>query len=491
MRKKTSVFKFTCLALLAAGILSAQEPLKYEVSVEAVLVPLFAVDASGSPVYDLEQEELALYVNGRPVEITYFKRYEFEYDKEITQKTTVREEKRTIIEPPDRVIFIIIDSVFNTSNGLRRSKKIASNLIKKSGEGDRFIIIENTPGGGLKHLAGPGGSRENLIKQVEKIVPQRSIWSKNLFSTDPGRGSRQGSPRGLEVMEYKATVRRFSKVLSRLKYALKTITQPKIVFLISEGISKGAFKEGSNIKRGPESSFYTRAFMKTHFFNYLKEIVKAVNHGGSVVYTINPQHIERSLDEGVSGEMSLRYLADESGGKYFAGSDVEKIIKRIKKTTAAYYELAFHIPAQLGDNLELTIKCKRKDVKVHTLSHSERNRPYHQMEPVQKKIFALNVVSGGSWSRLLGRVMEAKFKIIKKEKNQYCLNVELPGEMKNRNLDVCLLYLEPTTEAVDMDFETIKANESLELKFLRKKNKRQFFVIIDPTIPYCIYNRIK
>jgi VWFA-related protein len=483
------------LVLFLSINLRAQEPLEYEVSVEAMLVPLFAVDASGSPVYDLKQEELELFVNNKPIEITHFQRYEFEYDKEITREITIKDKKEPAFRPPDRAIFIIIDGVFNTSEGLRRTKKIASKLIKGASEGDRFIIIENTFSGGLKHIAGPGGNRDLWLKNIKKIAPlPPPIWMRKLYQTNDltniegGSEYRMltGSRKSIEKIEYKNIVRRSSHILSQFKYALKTITEPKIVFLISEGVAKGAFEESVDPvdpKRG--------LFVKTYLFNYLNEIVKAVNQGGSVLYTINPQNIEKSIDQGASGEMSLRYLASESGGEYFAGSDTDKIIKRIKKTTAAYYELAFHIPAQLGDNLELTIKCKRKDVRVHTLSHSERNRPYHKMEPVQKKIFALNVVTGGSWSRMVAMVTKAKIKKIKKEKGLYNVNVELPAEMKNRNLDVCLLYLGPTTEAVDMDFETIKVKESLDLKIPRMKNKRQFFVIIDPTIPYCIYNRIK
>lgn len=490
-----SVFKFLCLVLLAAGILLGQEPLEYEVSVDAILVPLFAVDASGSPVYDLKQEEFELFVNNKPIEITYFQRYEFKYDKEMTREITIKDKKEPAFRPPDRVIFIIIDGVFNSSEGLRRAKKVASDLINGAGEGDRFVIIENTLSGGLKHIAGPGGSRDLWLRNIKKIAPiPQPIWMRKLFQTNDltnieGGGEYRvvtGSPKSIDKIEYKNMVRRFSHILSQFKYALKTITEPKIVFLISEGVAKGAFEESVdpvNPKRG--------LFVKTFLFNYLNEIVKAVNQGGTVLYTINPQSIEKSIDQGASGEMSLRYLADESGGKYFAGSDTKKIIKRIKKTTAAYYELAFHIPAQLGDKLELTIKCRRKDVKIHTLSHSERNRPYHQMDPVQKKIFALNVVTGGSWSRMVAMVTKAETKKIKKEKGLYSVNVELPAEMKNRNLDICLLYIDPATEAADMDFETMKVNGSLELKIPRKKNKRQFFVIIEPTTPYCIYNKIK
>lgn len=490
----TAIFKSFFLLLFFTVMLPAQERLRHEVSVDAVLVPLFAVDASGNPVYDLKQEEFEIIVNNKPVEIIYFARHEFEYETKDLPAAAVYHDEKHIFKSPDRVIFIIIDSVFNSGAGIKRAKKIASELIKQGSRGDHFIIIEYTPGGGLKHIAGPDEDREQLLRKVKKIVPKPSNWMKKLYDTNgltniEGDISyrpviRQTSKR-IEDLRYKNGVRRFAGMLSRFKYALKTISKPKIVFLISEGVSKGAFGEPvdpNNVEKGK--------FVTTHLFSYLQKIIKAVNQGGSVLYTVNPQSITKSVDQGASGDMSLSFLAGESGGKYFSGSDTGKILERIKKTTAAYYELAFLVAPQLGDQLQLTIKCKRKNVRVHTLNHSERNRPYRLMEPVQKKIFALNVATGGSWSRMLGIVAKTSFKKIKKEKTHYSINVELPMEMQNHDLDVCLLYIDPATEAVDMTFETVSAAESLELKINRKKNKKQFFIVIEPNTPYCIYNEV-
>lgn len=489
--KKAAIF----LLLMMGIVMWAQEPLSYEVSVDAMLVPLFVVDSKGNPVYDLAREELELYVNGTPMEITWFKRFEFEYDKVTNREVAVK--KEPVLKPPDRIIFIIIDGVFNSSPGLRRSKKIAVDIIKEGGEGDRFVIVQNTPSGGIKHIAGPGGTREFLIKKVKKIIPMNAVWKRGLFSGGGIYGRRSGSDlkttfRGqLEVMEYQKSVKRLGLVLARFKYVLKTITRPKIVFLISEGISKGAFEENSGINSGPEHSIYSPVFLKIRLFDYLKKIVNAVNNGGSVLYAINPQNILKSVDERASGEISLRYLAGESGGKYFAGSDTRKIIKQVRKTTAAYYELAFNIPSQLGENLKLKIICKRKGTRVHTLSRSERNRPYRKMEALQKKVFAYNVVTGGSWSRMLGTVEKANFKKMKKDKNKFVIEVELPEEMKNRELDVFIIDTHPAGEAVSMHFKTAKATGTLRLNIKPAKIKNQSFVIIDPIETRCLFGELK
>lgn len=498
MDMKKKAYNLCCFVLIVASLLPAQESLNYEVPVDAMLIPLFVVDNAGNPVYDLEQHELKLLVNGRPVEISYFKSFRFEYNKGISEEVADTEKKETAFTPPERMIFIIIDGVYNSAAGLRRSKKIASGLITKSAEGDRFVIIQNTPGGGLKHIAGPGERREHLIEQLGRIVPQKSVWGNGLSSTTPMADARSGSGFGtitgsggkLKMMEYKRALQRLGDVLSRFKYVLKTVTGPKIVFLISEGISKHAFEEPLDIKGGPGNSIYTRTFIKTHLFNYLKEIVKAVNEGGSVLYTVNPQTVKQSVDQGASGEMSLRYLAGESGGKYFSGSDTEKIVKRIKKTTTAYYEMAFQIPPQLGSKLELTVQCKRKGIFIHTLSHSERSKPYRKMEPVQKKVFAHNVVTGGGWSRMLGKVTNADVETLKKEKDRYIFTAGLPEEMRNRLLDVWMIYMNTRTGNVEMDAESHEAGEALTLSVKRIKGMKQFVVIIEPSDTICLHYQL-
>lgn len=166
------------------------------------------------------------------------------------------------------------------------------------------------------------------------------------------------------------------------------------------------------------------------------------------------------------------------------------IIKNIKRSTAAYYEIAFSIPSQLGDNFTLAVKCSRKDVQVHTLIHSERNKPYQKMDPLQKKIFALDVATSGSWSRMTAQVMNANFKQLKQEKDECVLAVELPEEMKNHSLDIFLLYIDPKSEAADINFETREVKGDLELKISPRKNKKRLFVIIEPVTSWCLYNSL-
>lgn len=488
-QKKHFEWFFLAIILLVSGVFLAsqqdQGPLKYEISVEAMLVPLFAVDSQGNPVYDIEANEMELQVNGEPLPIRSFKRYEFTDAKKITQKikTGSPTAQPTAQKKPKRVFFIIIDQVFNSGPGIRRAKKIAEGLVKQGTPNDHFVIVSFTEQNGLKHLIGPENDHKQLLKSIRKIVPQPSTWIKKLYNTQDltnitggnyYKSPAGGASRGLDKIQYQNLISRFSHVLKRFKYALKIITEPKIVFLISEGVANGAILEN----------------FRLYLFKYFKQVVESVNRGGSVLYAINPQDIISSLNYRGSGDMSLQYMARESGGRYFSGSDTAKIITEIKKTTAAYYELAFLIPQNVKDQLDLKIECKREGVRVYTLNHSERSIPYIKMESVQKKIFALNVATGGKWSRLMGQVVKARFKIKKKDQDRV-IQLNLPESLKNRTLDIFSLKMNPGSGAVDIDYSQLSAKSELSLAVRHVPQKLQYIVVIEPVSTTCLYDKIE
>jgi hypothetical protein len=116
------------------------------------------------------------------------------------------------------------------------------------------------------------------------------------------------------------------------------------------------------------------------------------------------------------------------------------------------------------------------------------------MEPVQKKIFALNVATGGSWSRMVGRVMKAKYKKAKTDKKGdekiHTINIPLPKVMQDQRVDMFSIRMDPKTQETVIDFMNREITDVVNLKIKHRKGKNQFFVIIEPNTPYCIYNKI-
>ncbi len=496
--------------------------LTHNVSVNLMLVPVFAVNPDGSPVLDLQKEDFEIHANGTPMKIAQFIRFDFDYQKEVMEEITIKG-KKVLAPQPSRAKFIIIDSVFNEFFSYKRAKTIAIDIIRNSSPDDMFIVLENRAAGGLRHMGGPGTDKKELIRRIKKLKLPSAKWSKSLhwsqewnyeadednynpISISATLENLTRDKKDMERLAYKNQVHHFSRTLSQFKYALKTVTRPKMVFLLSEGISKAAFKNyqasekvagygqfGSALLRQAPGVDKVNEFRDQRLFKDLVRIVKAINEGGSVLYTINPGKMER--DDEASGEMSMRYLAYESGGRYIAGRDTKKLVKRVKDATAAYYELAFVPTPDLGKQIKLKLTCKRKDVKVNSFKQTTRSRPYFRMEPVEKKLFALNMVTGGSWSRIMGKVVRIKYKkyIAKQTVNNETpakLEIPLPMKMQGRELDIFAIRIDPQTQKADIQLATHKLNEKAELIIKEQKNKQEYFVIIEPVFAYCVYNQI-
>jgi hypothetical protein len=50
--------------------------------------------------------------------------------------------------------------------------------------------------------------------------------------------------------------------------------------------------------------------------------------------------------------------------------------------------------------------------------------------------------------------------------------------------------MDPKTQKTAIDVVSSQASDVVNLKLKQRKDKNQFFVIIEPTTPYCIYNQI-
>lgn len=518
--KKNQWIKSVLLFLLVGVVVLAwgreQDPMEYEVEVQAKIVPVFAVDTNENPVYDLMAEELQLYVNGKPRAIELFSRYGFEYDDPVTGGKESEAASVAMVRNPVRYVFIIIDSIFNSHAGLKRSKKLAAGLIEHASRGDSFFILENNSGTGLKYIIGPTKNKNELIEKINKIK-QNPVMRKQINSPrTPAYRSTNGTSTvgqleyasitpsriaAAEKLRYLSDMKSFTRVLADLKYALRTLVRPKIVFLISEGISNTAFKEGfgSNYNRKSnrgsidrnQGEFNTQTF----YFTYLKKIAESFNQGGAVIYSINPRRIDISDDNDSAGDDSLKYLAAQSGGKYFRGLNVPYIIKRVKKSTAAYYELFFYPEPGATDKMRFNITCERQGVRIHSINFSEKDRPYRNMPKIQKQLFAFNMVTGGTWSRMTAAIEKLEYKNpgMQKigEKTVGNIEVTLPQRMRGRLLDIFVLNIDPGTMKSDIDLTRRTVGERVTIPMTIEKNKKTFVAIIEPKNVQCIYNIIK
>ena len=134
-------------------------------------------------------------------------------------------------------------------------------------------------------------------------------------------------------------------------------------------------------------------------------------------------------------------------------------------------------------------------MKVHTLNHAEKEKPYFKMDKVQKKIFALNVATGGDWSRMVGKVVRVKYKKVKKQKKGKTVirtvDVTIPPKMRGKMADLYVVLIEPKTHETRINTMSKVLDDKFTFMIRDKKEQKKFYVIIEPTNTYCIYNEIR
>ena len=500
-QRKNLFYSFAALLLTIVFMLSTtisaagwqQEKLEYDVSVSAQTVPVFAVNKKGQPVFDLKKEDIQFYVGGKAVDFQLFS-YRFNGDPDQQQEAPVE------IQSPDkpRTIFVLVDTVFNDHLGLKRSKRILKQLIQKNFPNDIFVIVENTFSKGLKFVVGPEKDRSVLLDRIDNKL--RSIPD-NPSASPTSEGFVASFSVHEQKLRYQQMMRNWNRVLFQFKHLLKVVRGTKMVFLLSSGVPEFAFRQKAWTPLRPGSRRVTNPHVSSAHTGYIKPFAQAINAGGSVLYTVSTAHPSTSPTGEQPGDMSMQFLANESGGKFFKGSDPNIISQDIRSTTAAYYEIAFMTKAAPGAKQKIKIRSKRPGISFHNVKITEKGKQYAHFSEIEKKLFAYNVITRGTWSQLLGTSEKVKGyrldQIKRKKKTLVPFEIPVPEQMKNRDIDIVTLSVNPETDVVDARLisRKVKAMERVEVLLrVNKENRdevlekrRNYVVLIDPETTYSFY----
>ncbi|NIM11263.1 MAG: hypothetical protein GTO45_04665 [Candidatus Aminicenantes bacterium] len=447
------------------------KPLEYEVSVKALPVPFVAVDAYGNPVYDLKRDELELYINRKLTKIIYlygisFGDAEVSREKDEEQKpppVEVAAVRKFPAKEVTRLKFIIVDALFNSYVGLKHAKMVARQLIENGAPQDRFILLEITLGG-LKYIAGPEPGSKEFLEHLDKLKtnPQKLLWWERRYSFGFRglRYERLMMDDGLKCAR-RDTVNMYLNAFEQFKNALLTIDNPKVTYLLSEDFYEHC--EDGFMKYFPwQHTIYSYLGFEGYMENQVYD-------GGSVLERISVRGLRRH--------------------------HVRPLVKWLNRSASAYYELFFNPSADLGKQMKIEIKCKRKGVRIKAAAHKERDKPYQKMSQVRKKLFAISVAADRSWSRVLGRVQRSPYETLNVKKigdeTHVTVHVPIPEKMKNRSVDVFALRFDDQFMDADVTLENRRVTDSETITLPTEKNKKQlYFVIVDPTTAFCIFNKV-
>lgn len=470
--KRVLVALFIFLFLLLFPLFSQQKKIVEEVSVDWWVVPIFAVDKSEQPVLDLKESDIELKVDNKKIKTFELVKRSFT----VSEKPAEYEKERAGVPPAlvrKKNVFLLFDTALSSTASTDAAKMIAQRMINQAEPDTRFFIMTIEPFAGLTYAGSETSDKKRLMDIIKKKVkgkPNSRVPNPGEIVVQMGGKASKYGPedipflRGSASKYYKRKSKSFAHSFESLYYALNTIKDNKFIYLFTEGISN-AIQEAESGDR----SMYQQ---------YLSEMADYLGRSGSVLFIINPFGSLAADQASISGENSLRFLSQKSGGKYLEGSD-KKLMAKIESFNRAYYEIAFPaVPKSKEGILRISINPKRKDIEVHTLKTTEKSRQYSRMKTMEQEVLALNLVSGNPLYKT--DVSSQPAEIIKesKKKKRTTYQVNIPDRFMNRSLDLYKIWTNPSDTRVEK--ESLRTNKKrVKITFKNvKPNDETFFALI-------------
>jgi VWFA-related protein len=456
------VLALALIFLMVSFLYSQQEHEKIveEVSVDWWQVPVFAVDKSGNPVTDLEQGDIQVQLNGRQIPGFTLHKRSFSVIKREKEK---KDEMPAAKQPPiqkNKVLFFLFDRSLSSETSIKRAKNIAKKIVAEAVEDVRFVVLTIDAFAGLVYVGeGSGSNKDRLLKLLEKEVKEKQ----NKRIVDPSEimvnietakigGSKYSEGDTVLFKEniskyYKRKSMGFFYSFEAFYFFLNSIADNKFIYFFTEGMSNSILASGGSL-----------AGNRGMYYYYFRQLADYLSRSGALVFIINTMGVDQyhsnvtqtQLTENTAatiselpGEDSLRFLTRESGGAYLEGTH-GKIVERLENMHRAYYEISFpDLPQLKGTARKVSIKSKRKDIKIHSLHALEKRKHYTQMNPVEKEILVVNLVTQPDNSLIKSTISayNARVDKTKKSKNHLTYTVTLPPGYLQQHIDLYKVWL--------------------------------------------------
>ncbi len=512
---------------------SEHQPIVESVEVNWWQVPIFAVDKNGSPIIDLKETDIEVWLDNRRIETFTFDKRAFTASEETgTAPGEPEKESQPSLQQKKHTIFLLFDVCMSAISCTKNSKEIARDIINQSGPAAQFIAFTIEPFKGLKYITGPSDNKQELLNEIEEKVKgkpnERTMDYEKFFDTTALAGSgrdQRSAGRGGTATErrlylsdkdllketaatyYLRKTKSFFDAFESLYLIFNSIQDNKFVYFFTEGISNHMQE---NLMGG-------RALYQYH----LKKMSRNLGRSSAVLFILNPMGVhdgttliteQKKLfnpdidpidpysgkgdelvgtptsyftqEESRSGERWLRYLAIESGGKYLEGQN-EAVAKTLEQMNRAFYEISFQdIPGLKGSTRKISIKPKREGISVHSLRSLEKNKRYAEMNKIEKEILAVNLITLSPLMKTSLTCQHARVTQIKKSKNNVTYMVLLPENFLNQPLDLYTFWVKDDLEVANVKTQSlVPRKEKIKIQFDQKGKKapgyKPYFTLVN------------
>lgn len=327
------------------------------VDVEIKIVPFYAVDADGKPVFDLKQDEVELRLDGKPLALDTFDAFakEGEAGKEAT-KTPARS------KTPRRHVVLFFDTAFSSPRGFETGREFAVKMVGDLPEGDLLYLVTHEFQTGLKQRLGPlpatAAGKARLLAEIEGLKPEiGQITPETEFSmtmTTRGSSTKRGAPSGQNMVvdeplrttqqaQMESVAHTLAESIQALADQFQRIHEPKLLVFLSQGIDPTLYWVGSTLKlnataENPDLVVKGSQFTGLHKL-YEKPLQQLADTGTMSLFVNLDDQAKRQR----VNDSSMQHMARASGGLYLGGVDASQVSDRAARSTAAYYEAGFYL----------------------------------------------------------------------------------------------------------------------------------------------------
>jgi hypothetical protein len=369
------------------------------VDVEIKMIPFYAVDAQGRPVYDLRQDEVELRVGGKPISLDTLDGYAMTSPPVENAGRPKGSPKGIPGKPssPSRHVIFLVDSAFSSPAGFRNARVVADRLLEDVPAGDRLYLLSH--------------SAARLRNELAKLVPEI-----NRLSTDAGEGlppvvqgksggrnadiptsQFQGeidSMKGLARSEYEGIARQLASSLDYAAADLRRLPGPKLLLIFMQSPDPELFFLGDmGVKPGSTASTSIGGQRFSGIMTRFTEPLRALADSGTMTVLVNAS-VPRGI--GRDGDGPLRQMAQTVGGYYASGNDPDAVERQVATATAAYYEAGFYVRGPRKAAREtVEVVVHRPGVRAWAPSSLKVRETYDSLTADDKRLLILNLVAGG------------------------------------------------------------------------------------------------
>lgn len=409
-----------------------EKPLRHEVEVVLIEIPLYMVDKEGNPVKDLRPEEITLYENGKKQKISHFILVQCD-SPEIASLARKYPAAR-------RQFLLLFDFAFATSGGILRAREACLDFINEKILPDDLVAVTTYSGiGGLKTLSHFTNDREQLfhiINTLGLVVSEQRMTGPVGFSfpkmTQPSRELAQPDTKTVRDMAdvylremqnkmntkkseiYKVYVSDFIANLNKLSIALNAIRGRKHIIYFSEGFDSKVLTGKSLAELSEDTDAFLRgelltgsrdidgrfgdAALRMKLYDVLERISSAdcpihtIDIGGLRTQAGGLREVEgeaRDLADIRRGQDTLTLLSRETGGQIYKNvNELDKPLENLLKITNTYYIIGYYPEDKKkeGKFRKIKLKANRPGVKISYRKGYYEPKPYNKLSNLEKRL---------------------------------------------------------------------------------------------------------